>query len=127
MVYYLIMMEAIMVKKLVSIISIISLGLVLAACEETKQNNDYYVDLKDQPADYEFKFSTDLPEKIDLHPNSVGTVYYVSEDGDDLNNGLTSDKAIKTLSRASELELKAGDSVLFKKGDSFEGTLVYSN
>ena len=54
----------------------------------------------------------------------VGTKYYVSNAGDDNNDGLTPDTAWKTLSRVSDAELLAGDGVLFKRGDLFRGMIM---
>ncbi len=52
-----------------------------------------------------------------------GSVYYFSGNGDDANDGLSADSPKKTLLAASELELKEGDTVLFKRGDVFRGKL----
>ena len=51
----------------------------------------------------------------------VGTKYYVSNAGDDNNDGLSPDTAWKTLSRLEGLELPEGDGVLFRRGDIFRG------
>ncbi len=48
-----------------------------------------------------------------------GAKYYVSADGDDQNDGKSPEKAIKTLDGIEALPLKAGDAVLFKRGDIF--------
>ena len=48
-----------------------------------------------------------------------GTKYYVSQDGDDKNDGKSPEKAIKTLVAIKALDLKHGDAVLFKRGDVF--------
>ncbi len=52
-----------------------------------------------------------------------GTKYYVSNAGDDSNDGLTPDTAWKTLDKVSKTPLKAGDGVLFKRGDLFRGII----
>ena len=52
-----------------------------------------------------------------------GAVYYFSTDGSDSNDGLSKSAPKQTLSAASALTLSAGDAVLFKSSDSFEGTL----
>ena len=52
----------------------------------------------------------------------TGTAYYVSNNGNDENDGLTPETAWATLDRISLApELKAGDAVLFKRGDIFRG------
>lgn len=48
-----------------------------------------------------------------------GTKYYVSQNGDDANDGLSPEKAIKSLDRIDSLELKFGDAVLFERGSVF--------
>ena len=67
--------------------------------------------------------------------NVKGKVYYVSNDGNDDNDGLSPEKPWKTLEKVSEgvndvtcgfsvkedALLKAGDAVLFKRGDLFRG------
>ena len=65
----------------------------------------------------------------------TGTTYYVSSsDGDDNNDGLSPEKPWKTLQKVTRSEniLKAGDAVLFKRGDlwrervTFCGGVTYS-
>ncbi len=50
-----------------------------------------------------------------------GTTYYVSNAGDDANDGLTPETAWKTLAKVSSFKLNEGDGVLFKRGDLFRG------
>lgn len=51
--------------------------------------------------------------------------YYVSTtDGLDTNTGLSTSLAWKTLSRVNSATLLSGDKVLFKRGDTFVGTLI---
>ncbi len=52
-----------------------------------------------------------------------GTVYYVSNAGDDENDGLTPDTAWKTLAKVTNSELSEGDGVKFRRGDLFRGQL----
>src|ERR1700712_470212 len=58
------------------------------------------------------------------------TNFYVSKTGDNNNNGLSPLKAWQTLSKveiaARSGMIKAGDSILFKKGDSFTGTIKWT-
>ena len=57
----------------------------------------------------------------------TGTAYYVSNDGDDNNDGLTPETAWQTLEKVVEVNgfwgdaplLKAGDAVFFRRGDIF--------
>ena len=53
----------------------------------------------------------------------IGKIYYVSENGNDENDGLSEENPIKTLERASELGLFPGDAVLFRRGETFRGRL----
>ena len=52
-------------------------------------------------------------------PKAFGKTYYVSENGDDSNDGLSPETAIKTYKHIADLPLKAGDEVLLKRGDTF--------
>ncbi len=50
-----------------------------------------------------------------------GTTYYVSNDGDDSNDGLTETTPWKTLSKVSDTEFNSGDIVKFKRNNLFRG------
>ncbi len=50
--------------------------------------------------------------------------YYVSNEGDDRNNGKSPEQAWKSLGRVNNARLGAGDTVFFRRGDSFYGQLV---
>jgi len=50
--------------------------------------------------------------------------YYFSNAGNDKNSGVQTVKAFKSLDKLSGLTLKAGDSVLFRRGDTFTGEIV---
>jgi uncharacterized repeat protein (TIGR02059 family) len=54
------------------------------------------------------------------------TDYYISSSGNDSNNGLSSSTPWKTITKvnSSFSTLKPGDRILFKKGDTFYGTLI---
>ena len=50
-----------------------------------------------------------------------GTAYYVSNDGDDTNDGKSPEKAWKTIERAcKEEKLTSGDGIFFRRGDFLE-------
>ncbi len=58
----------------------------------------------------------------------LATTYYVNAiDGNDLNSGKSQNKALKTLESVSQLELKAGDKVMFAKGMVYKGSLIWSD
>ncbi len=50
-----------------------------------------------------------------------GTTYYVSESGDDNNDGKSPENAWKTLKKVDGADLQYGDGVFFKRGDLFRG------
>jgi hypothetical protein len=55
-------------------------------------------------------------------PNRVGTNYYFdSLEGNDENNGLSPDKAWKSLENIQSVEISPGDSLLLKRGSVFMG------
>lgn len=51
------------------------------------------------------------------------TTYYVSNAGNDSNNGLTEGKPWKTLAKVSTANIQPGDHVRFRRGDEFIGQL----
>ncbi len=51
----------------------------------------------------------------------TGTAYYVSNGGDDNNDGKSPETAWKTLNRVTEEKFLEGDGVFFKRGDLFRG------
>lgn len=56
--------------------------------------------------------------------NSVAATYYVDiSAGSDNNDGLSAGAAFRTVDAANSLTLSAGDSVLFRRGQAFSGTL----
>ena len=54
--------------------------------------------------------------------NVIGTKYYVSTDGNDDNDGLSSETAWKTIAKVNSYGFKYGDGVFFKRGDKFRLT-----
>lgn len=50
---------------------------------------------------------------------SATRTYYVSNDGDDNNDGRSPETPIKTISKVNKLSLRSGDAVLFRRGDTF--------
>lgn len=55
----------------------------------------------------------------------TGTVYYLSENGNDSNSGRSASSPIKTIARLTNLSLKSGDTVLFERGSTFRTTSRY--
>ena len=52
-----------------------------------------------------------------------GTAYYVSNSGDDNNDGKSENTPWKSFNRVSSTDLKSGDGVFFRRGDIFRGSL----
>ena len=110
-----------------AVLAVCCMAGLLSGCSVIVRNVEY-IDLAGQGASAEYSFVDESLEAEQLYPVSKGgTMYFVSADGDDLNDGLTPETPIKTLLKASSLSLKAGDSVLFRKGDTFVGNLYYAN
>ncbi len=59
-------------------------------------------------------------------PVDVKTIY-VSNDGDDANDGLTEDTPIKSIDRLNQMNILAGTEVLFRKGDTFVGQVMINS
>ncbi len=59
-----------------------------------------------------------------LSLNLNATNYYVSASGSDSNAGTSEDKPWKTLAKVNSFTLKPGDQILFKRGDSWVGTIT---
>jgi len=53
--------------------------------------------------------------------------YYVSSVGNDSNDGLTPETAWETIDKVNSTTFSAGDNVLFKRGDSFYGTITVNS
>lgn len=61
---------------------------------------------------------------------SIGAMakcYYVSNTGNDSNNGLTPDRPFLTLQKINSLKIEPGDSILFRRNNVFLGTLFISH
>ena len=63
-----------------------------------------------------------LSSKTDVKP--AGTIYYVSAEGDDFNDGLSPEKPLRTLAKVNALELQPSDGVMFRRGDLWRGGLI---
>ena len=56
-----------------------------------------------------------------------GTTYYVSNDGNDENDGKTPETSWKTIDRVNKEAFMPGDGVRFKRGNLFRGTILSQN
>ena len=118
-------------KKIFLVSQIICLALIGTSCNDDsnseEDNNLAYTPIANQAADFEFVFDSGLPEAKSVYPLSVGRKFYVSASGNDENDGLSEDKALRTIDAVNDLELLPGDSVLFHKGDKFNGEIRFTN
>ncbi len=57
----------------------------------------------------------------------TGTVYYVSNDGNNGNNGLTPGTAWQTIAHVNNQTFQPGDSILFNRGDTWRETLYITS
>ncbi len=55
---------------------------------------------------------------------SSATIYYVSSSGNDANSGTSTSAPWKTLTRVNSFTPKAGDQILFKRGEQWTGTIT---
>ena len=58
---------------------------------------------------------------------TLNAFYIDSEDGDDTNDGISETTAWKSLTRVDGLDLLPGDTIKFRRGSSFEGTLYIND
>ena len=56
--------------------------------------------------------------------NSIATNYYVSAAGNDSNSGTTPEQAWLSLERVNNFTPKPGDSILFRRGDEWNGSIT---
>lgn len=57
----------------------------------------------------------------------TSTVYYVSNDGNDSNDGFTPTSAWQTIEHVNEQSFQPGDSILFRRGDIWRETLYVTS
>ena len=61
------------------------------------------------------------------YANPNGAQYYVSNYGNDINNGTSVTTPFSSIAKINSLTLSAGDSIHFKKGHLFTGSIVVKN
>lgn len=106
--------------------AVLAVAVCGAGCDpsgQQEQKYDPYTDVAGVAADAEFSFDTGLGEAEALYPESTGRTFYVSAEGDDANDGLSKETPLKTIDAVNALSLQAGDSVRFRGGDTFEGSV----
>jgi len=72
-------------------------------------------------ADADVRRESILNSKTDV--TYTGTAYYVSNEGNDNNDGLTPETAWATIVKVSNADLQYGDAVFFERNDIFRGFL----
>ncbi len=106
--------------------AVLALGclLALAACGgESASGYGKYVSVASQPAASTFTFQIGAKAPAKPYPESTGTVYYVASNGSSANDGKREDAPLASISDVNKLKLQPGDRVLFRGGDTFEGSL----
>ncbi len=83
-------------------------------------------ELQDSTAYMVEQLSSDLKESICNSANAPAatTAYYVSNAGNDANDGKTPATAWATVARVNSANLSSGDQVLFRRGDLWRGTTL---
>lgn len=121
-----------MKKRLAVFLSVVAIcgGTGMAGCgEEKTREYPAYESVADMPADAEYVFESGLEEEKSPYPLSTGRVFYVSAEGSAANDGLSEDSPIDLATVNSEsfqTQLASGDSILFRRGDTF-GNLTITN
>lgn len=62
-----------------------------------------------------------------LTSTAQATTYYVANDGDDNNNGLTTTTAWQSITKVNSAHFADNDTVLFKRGNIFRGSITTTN
>lgn len=81
--------------------------------------------LRENISGYADKEANELKAKILNAPNTeelyeiTGVKYYFASDGDDVNDGLSPEKPLKSLEFIDKLPLKEGDAILFRRNSVF--------
>ena len=73
----------------------------------------------------ELEFGDQVSGIIDIV--DMPTIFYVSQSGDDENSGDSMEEPLQTVAAISSLRTIPGDSILFRRGDVFNGQLKVNN
>ena len=96
-------------------------ALVAPSCSSQHNSAEKRIVLLDKQAE---KMKKEIRNaQSDMVKKNFSTIYYISAEGNDLNDGLAPDRAIKSLQRLAELDLKPNDCVLFRRGDIWRGRI----
>lgn len=106
-------------------LAIMAIGLAAVACSSTNETTSENMTAEGFDADTTAEDTAESQASVDFPPAVDGEAYYVdSENGDDNNDGRTPKTAFRTVARANEVVLKNGESLLFRAGCEFEGSLT---
>ena len=109
-----------MVKRTLIFAIFLLLALSAFAQRTEQESNSRAIAKVDRAAERMKRSILSAPTKV----KPAGTIYYVSAEGDDSNDGLSPKRALRTIARVNELELKPSDGVLFRRGDLWRGCVV---
>ena len=93
-----------------------------AGCGKEKGDFGRYESVAGRPADAVFSFESGLGEEKPPYPLSDGRTFYISAEGNAENDGLSESEPLDLATvngAAFQSGLKAGDSLLFRRGDTF--------
>ncbi|MBP8084288.1 MAG: carbohydrate binding domain-containing protein [Spirochaetes bacterium] len=88
---------------------------LLCSCSSGGSDSDNVSNGNDDPMD---------PTASIVFTTGTGTTYYVSNDGNDENNGESANSSWKTLDKVNSFGFKPGDVIKFKSGDVWRGQLL---
>lgn len=121
-------------KKSLKVVFALSQVFLMVACNgannsssSKKELNYKYENVANKIPDAQYEFSSTLKKEGTIYPLSVGRKIYVSNLGSDDNDGLSETTPIRSISKINAMTLIPGDSVLFRKGDTFEGALILND
>lgn len=104
------MSKKISIKKIISFLMCVILGTTAIGCGQTKER----LKVQSKPDVLTFSHEKDNTNQYQ------GKTYYVSNDGNDSNDGLSPAKPFKTISKINRTRLAPGDAVLFRSNDVFD-------
>lgn len=104
-----------------SLLPLAAFALWLVACAEPEPAAQQIIARLDLQAEQMKSQIRDTSSSIE--GREFSTIYYLSADGDDRNDGLRPESAIRTLERLGSLDLKPNDCVLLRRGDVWRGRL----
>jgi len=105
------------------------LVLLLTSCNSSKESsndNSKFENIVNQNVDATFRFDSNLKEEGKVYPLSTGRVFYVSNEGQAGNDGL-SESAPLRFRDVRTMDFQPGDNILFKCGEEFKGSLTFTN